>query len=74
MRRLLATVLLASALTGCATNPVTGRKEIQMISEGQEIQLGQQYYGPSRQSQGGDYVLDTALTAYVAASASGLPR
>ena len=44
MRQLITVVLLAAALTGCATNPVTGRKEIQMISEGQEIQLGQQYY------------------------------
>ena len=65
MRRMLATVLLAVALTGCATNPVTGRKEIQMVSEGQEIQLGQQYYGPSRQSQGGDYVTDPRVTQYV---------
>jgi beta-barrel assembly-enhancing protease len=65
MRRSLAFVLLAAALTGCATNPVTGRKEIQMVSEGQEIQLGQQYYGPSRQSQGGDYVTDPRVTQYV---------
>jgi beta-barrel assembly-enhancing protease len=65
MRSLPAAVLLLAALTGCATNPVTGRKEIQMVSEGQEIQLGQQYYAPSRQSQGGDYVTDPRVTAYV---------
>ena len=65
MRRLLVFALLAAALTGCATNPVTGRKEIQMVSEGQEIQMGQQYYGPSRQSQGGDYVTDPRVTEYV---------
>ncbi len=65
MHRLIATLVLAAALTGCATNPVTGRKEIHMVSEQQEIQLGQQYYGPSRQSQGGDYVTDPAVNAYV---------
>jgi predicted Zn-dependent protease len=65
MQRSSAIVLAAIALTGCATNPVTGRKEIQMVSEGQEIQLGQQYYGPSRQSQGGDYVTDPSVTRYV---------
>jgi predicted Zn-dependent protease len=61
------TALLAAmlALAGCATNPVTGRKEIQMVSEQQEIALGQQYYGPSRQSQGGDYVTDPTVNAYV---------
>jgi predicted Zn-dependent protease len=65
MHRLIATLLLAAVMSGCATNPVTGRKEIQMVSEQQEIQLGQQYYGPSRQSQGGDYVTDPAVNAYV---------
>jgi len=65
MHRLIAIFVSALALAGCATNPVTGRKEIQMVSEQQEIQLGQQYYGPSRQSQGGDYVTDPAVNAYV---------
>lgn len=65
MRQLTAVVLLAATLTGCATNPVTGRKEIQMVSEAQEIRLGQQYYAPSRQSQGGDYVTDPRVSEYV---------
>jgi predicted Zn-dependent protease len=65
MRRLTAVLALAAALSGCATNPVTGRHEIQMVSEQEEVRLGQQYYGPSRQSEGGDYVTDPAVTAYV---------
>jgi predicted Zn-dependent protease len=66
MRHLLPLIAAtAAALSGCATNPVTGRQEIQMVSEQQEIQLGQQYYAPSRQSQGGDYVTDPAVNAYV---------
>ena len=52
-------------LAGCATNPVTGRKELTIVSENQEITIGQQQYAPSRQSQGGDYVVDPALTGYV---------
>jgi len=50
-----------AAVAGCAVNPVTGRREIHMVSEAQEIQLGERYYKPSRQSQGGDYVTDPAV-------------
>ncbi|MBT6105380.1 MAG: M48 family metallopeptidase, partial [Porticoccaceae bacterium] len=50
---------------GCAVNPVTGEKELSLISERQEISLGENNYGPSRQSQGGDYYLDSELQAYI---------
>jgi len=52
-------------LAGCAANPVTGKKELHMVSETQEIQIGQQQYAPGRQSQGGDYMTDAAPTQYV---------
>jgi predicted Zn-dependent protease len=65
MRHLLAAATLVVALTGCATNPVTGKRELGMVSEAQEIQIGQQQYGPGRQSQGGDYVTDPKVTEYV---------
>jgi predicted Zn-dependent protease len=65
LRNLTLTLLAAVTLAGCATNPVTGRKELHLVSEGQEIQIGQQHYGPSRQSQGGDYVTDPGVTEYV---------
>jgi predicted Zn-dependent protease len=65
MHRLIPALLAAAALSGCATNPVTGRQELHMVSEAQEIQIGQQYYAPSRQSQGGDYVTDPRVTEYV---------
>ena len=59
-------VLLAAVLaTGCAVNPVTGEREIRLVSEAQEVSLGEQNYLPMRQSQGGDYVLDPALEDYV---------
>ncbi len=37
-----AAALIVIATTACATNPVTGKKEISLMSEAQEIQLGQQ--------------------------------
>ncbi|MGC4028005.1 MAG: M48 family metalloprotease [Steroidobacteraceae bacterium] len=58
-------VLLLALLAACGTNPVTGKREIQFISEGQEIQIGQQNYAPMRQSEGGDYEVLPDLTAYV---------
>ena len=55
--------LLAAA--GCAVNPVTGENELILVSEAQELQMGQQAYVPSQQSQGGVYDVDPELTQYV---------
>ena len=57
-----AAMLLTSA---CGINPVTKKREFQLVSEAQEISIGQQNYSPARQSQGGDYILDQELTAYI---------
>jgi predicted Zn-dependent protease len=35
-------VLAVAAILACATNPATGKKELMLVSEGQEIALGQQ--------------------------------
>jgi predicted Zn-dependent protease len=68
-------VLLAGALLlACARNPVTGKSELQLVSERQEVSTGEQAYLPSRQSQGGDYVIEPALTAYVRAVGAKLAR
>lgn len=56
---------LSLALSTCGVNPVTKKRELQLVSESQEIAIGTQNYSPARQSQGGDYVLDPELTAYV---------
>lgn len=63
--RFLAASMAALLIGGCGTNPVTKKTELQFVSEGQEIQIGQQNYSPARQSQGGDYVVDPELTAYL---------
>lgn len=59
------TAVFTAILSGCGTNPVTKKKEFQFVSEKQEITMGQQNYAPARQSQGGDYIIDPELTAYV---------
>ncbi|MDH7512424.1 MAG: M48 family metalloprotease [Clostridiales bacterium] len=55
-------IALLSAL-GCAVNPVTGKKELSLISNEQEVALGQQTDGEIRQ-QFGVYD-DPSLTSYV---------
>ncbi len=66
MRNILyAFILAAVALQGCAVNPVTGERELTLVSEAQEIQLGKQNYLVSQQMQGGQYNVDQELTRYV---------
>ncbi|MEO6369112.1 MAG: M48 family metalloprotease [Steroidobacteraceae bacterium] len=60
-----AAALALLGLSACGTNPVTGKRELQFVSENQEIQMGQQSYAPMRQSEGGDYQVLPGLTAYV---------
>lgn len=57
--------VLSIAITACGTNPVTKKTEFQFVSQEKEIAIGTQNYSPARQSQGGDYVIDPELTAYV---------
>ncbi|MEY4641849.1 MAG: hypothetical protein RLZZ227_1843 [Pseudomonadota bacterium] len=52
-------------LVACAVNPVTGRNELNFVSEEAERNIGAQQYGPSKQSQGGEYSADPELSAYV---------
>lgn len=64
---LLLLILIAATglFGGCAVNPVTGKNEIAFVSESQELAIGQKNYGPYRQAQGGDYVVEPELTRYV---------
>lgn len=64
IRQLSIAVTLAS-LAGCATNPVTGQNELNIISTQQEIGLGAENYGPAQQMQGGLYKVDPQVGAYV---------
>lgn len=57
--------LLVTGLAACGVNPVTGQRELSIISADQEISLGTQNYGPAQQMQGGQYKVDPQVGAYV---------
>jgi len=62
----LSTLLLAGVLTlapGCARNPVTGKNELSLVSESQEIEMGKQSAQEVQQSIG--YYNDPAVQQYV---------
>jgi len=65
LRKTLLLLLFCFLLYGCAVNPVTGKNELALISESQEISMGRENYVPSRQMQGGDYTVNPELSAYV---------
>lgn len=63
-RALIATLaILAGGSAACARNPVTGERQFVLISEGQEIQMGQEYAVEVEKSIG--LVPDSALQRYV---------
>lgn len=53
-------------VTACSVNPVTGENELSLMSQSDELNVGNQQYTPTQQSQGGQYYLDSELTFYVA--------
>ena len=55
---------LAAGPLGCARNPVTGKSELSLVSESQEIQMGQQAAQDVAQSIG--LYNDPAVQSYVA--------
>ena len=68
MKRLLLLILMiAILLFGCATNPVTGKRELTLVPESYELSIGKKHYGPSSQMQGGYYSVDPTLVKYVKA-------
>jgi len=54
---------LAVAVSTCAVNPVTGKRELSLVSEGQEIQMGQQYAQQVKQEMG--VYPDSGIQRYV---------
>lgn len=59
----LAALALAFSLSACAVNPVTGDRQLALVSEGQEIQIGREVASSAEQQFG--LVEDEALQAYV---------
>jgi len=69
LRNRLLLVLIAAmvglpALAGCATNPVTGKRELSLISQEQEIAMGQEA-APEFEKEFGGKVANPELQAYV---------
>src|SRR5262245_16144592 len=56
----------ATFLGGCVINPVTGDRELALVSPDQEVAIGEEQYEPSQDIQRGAYRLDPELTSYVA--------
>ena len=54
-----------AALGGCATNPVTGERELMLQGESWDRDIGAKQYAPMLQSEGGEYDYDPDLTRYV---------
>ena len=68
----MAVLAVAVAVTvSCATNPATGKKELNLMSEAQEVALGKESDAQIRQEMG--IVNDAALQQYGAPNA-GLPK
>jgi predicted Zn-dependent protease len=65
LTRWLLAAITAAVAVACAVNPVTGEREFRIYGEDWEQQVGGQMYAPMKQSQGGEFVLDPALTQYV---------
>ena len=76
--RRLAPVVLGILVATCATNPVTGKRELSLVSESQEISMGRSYAGQVAQETG--VYPDSSVQAYVSgiglemARASQRPR
>ena len=57
--------LVILIISGCGINPVTGKSQVTLMSQEQEIALGKQQYFPSQQSQGGAYIVDKEVNTYI---------
>ena len=60
----LSTLAAAGWLSGCAANPVTGKSQLMLVSEQEEIQLDRQY-SPRQFSSDYGVTQDQALNAYI---------
>jgi predicted Zn-dependent protease len=63
-------IFVTPVVAACATNPVTGKPELSLVSEQQEIQMGQQ--GAQQVAQEVGLVKDQALQNYLQTIGSGI--
>ena len=67
-------LLSFAVVASCTVNPVTGKSELSLLDEDQEVSLGEAQYRPTQQAQGGPYVSDPDLTRYVQSIGQQLAR
>lgn len=60
-----ALLLMTLVISGCGVNPVTGERELRLVSESDELNIGKQQYQPTIQTQGGRYYRDEQLNHYI---------
>jgi predicted Zn-dependent protease len=72
MRSIIGAVAAILAVAGCARNPVTGERELSLISQSQEISMGQEAAKEVVASIGA--VQDQALQSYVSALGMNIAR
>lgn len=60
----IARLALLVLLVGCAINPVSGKRDLVMMTEAEEIRRGREYFPLTLQQSGGIY-RDPALAAYI---------
>lgn len=70
--RALRVLLIVAAAASCATNPATGRRQLILMSEADEVQLGRQADAEIRQTMG--VYDDPALQSYVSGVGQRLAR
>ncbi len=63
--RLGALICMTLLLQACVVNPVTGQREVALVSSQQEIVIGREQFAPAQQMQGGAYRTDPELSEYV---------
>lgn len=72
-RRLLSALVAAAFAAHCATNPVTGKSELSLVSVDEEKEQGRMAYGPTIQQSNGK-VDDPPLQGYVNEVGLGLAK
>jgi predicted Zn-dependent protease len=65
-RRLISLCAALLLTSGCTVNPVTGERQLSLVSAEQEVSIGRQQYLPAQQAQGGRYYIDPEIQFYVA--------
>ncbi|MBS0655549.1 MAG: M48 family metalloprotease [Verrucomicrobia bacterium] len=74
MSKIIFLFLSLFTLSSCIRNPVTGKKELTVISEQQEVSIGHDNFRSMQQAEGGPFTADKTLCEYVSRVGNKLAR